>query len=124
MEEGMRKAMAFASAGCGVASQGITVGDDAKVLRFSVQRIQNHIKDWVSGNPKASFYGVDGLKSAVDDLLLRPGQLIFQEVPISEHFDLTGFQGWICDTFAPIITAVGVKQPRKFAYFHVAVYVG
>ena len=110
----------------GASTIGIGEPGNAPILRFSTDVIKKHIKKWMAGpKEKNSFNGIEKLEKGVVDGLLRPGQLIFGTVSIKHHEAAEGtFQGWIYDSFSPLLTMVTKKQKRPFAYLHVAVYAG
>ena len=74
---------------------------------------------------KNSFAGVTLLEKAVEDGLLRPGQIIFGTVSLKHHEQLEGTRlGNLSDLFAPVILFLTKGQKRPFAYLHAALYVG
>ena len=131
-DEETHKKFRQSSKGMGKPSLVITEDHHAKVIRFNVEAVKLQIQLWIN-DPKCTgkFTGIQELQEAADSkdvdgkLLLRKGQMIFEEVTVSHAEGQDGtFNGWIYDTFAPLLTLAKTGQSRKFAYFHVAIYVG
>lgn len=97
--------------------------EGGNVIRFSQSSLKHHIEQWIK--KRTNFiHGVDELKNAAAEGLLHQGQIIFQEVLLSESEDKNGCLGNFFDAFAPILTLFTIGQMRNCAYFHVAIYCG
>ena len=69
----------------GSAEQGKSSKECDTVLRYEEVSVKEHIKKLIQDSQKNSFQGVEALKKAAEDGLLRQGQVIFGTVSIAHH---------------------------------------
>ena len=95
------------------------------VLRYEEVSVKEHIKKLIKDSGKNSFQGVEALKKAAEDGLLRQGQIIFGTVSIAHHEGEEGtLKGWLYNTLSPLLLGLTRRQMRSFAYLHTSVYAG
>ena len=95
------------------------------VLRYEEVSVKEHIKKLIKDSGKNCFQGVEALKKAAEDGLLRQGQIIFGTVSIAHHEGEEGtLRGWLYNTLSPFILGIMKGQIRSFAYLHASVYAG
>ena len=84
-------ALQMQSAHAGVASAAYSGGSHdpqvkRKVIRFDEEYVKKHIKKVMKKNSKeTTFFGIEQLKRAAEEGLLRQGQLVFGTVSIAHH---------------------------------------
>ena len=70
-------------------SGSVTRVGSSKVIRYDLDKVQDHIKNIIKGsNEKNTFIGLEKLKKAADEKVLREGQIIFGTVSLSHHEDV------------------------------------
>ena len=70
-------------------SGSVTRAGSSKVIRYDFEKVQEHIKNIIKGsNEKNTFIGLEKLKEAANEKVLREGQIIFGTVSLSHHEDV------------------------------------